>query len=442
MSDGPPVFGDDLDTDFDTDFDPDDELDEFDAEDLVSDDVVLLPDDRPLDDDLWTSMPETGLSPPSADPPPADGQSPVPIGRPVASPGVSPAASRRKLIIGDFDGIDEPPGSFSRSSGLPAVAVPASPMSTSTIEAGALVGTPSGEVKRLVFDGTDDLPDAIVLSEARREGAGLRIGDDSDEILLPEARPKMDPRVRSRRISVRRGAGRKRLRWLAIIGLPVVLIVGAIAVLSSSLFAVKQIDVTGNVYTTDEELATVEAELLGKPVLTIDTRQVEGELARLPWVRRASVQTDFPSSVHITLVERAPAASFAGADGLWRVIDVDGSVIAVIPGGGQPATLLGILGAGPNLAAGDNAGTTYQTLAQLAATVERLPTLRPLITGITLVGADIGLRTTTTATISLGNANDMRAKLAVLLTVLADPKNSLDKIVSINVSDPTKPAIH
>ncbi len=431
-----------------------DEFDDLDLDQLLADDVIVddgsahddfLLDD--FDDDFDDAAPWSPVPPdPSAwlDSAAADASA-VPGAE---IPAAEPVKPRRHLVIDDFDGMDEPgpgrgPGAGIGASVSGNLGEGRSPVANSGVPNAMAPSAPSAPGTRVIIDGTDDLPDAIVLSDTRREGGNLLIGDDDDlsALVLPDEKPKMNQKVRQRRITVRRSIGRKRLKWILGIGVPVLAIVVALAVLASPLFSVKTVTVDGAVHTSADQLEAILGPLRNKPVLTIDTQQVERQLGTLPWVRRVAVDAQFPSSLEVSLIERVPAAAYVGTDLSWRIIDIDGGVIDMVPGGAQPSDFLAIFGPGPDLQPGQNAGTAYQTLAQLAATLDGLPTLRPLIASISVVGPDINLNLTTTATVNLGTASDLRQKLAVLLTLLSDPEREIDKVVSINVSDPTKPAI-
>jgi cell division septal protein FtsQ len=108
----------------------------------------------------------------------------------------------------------------------------------------------------------------------------------------------MDPRVRARRIAVKRAAGRRRLVWDRCVALVVVLVVGTLAVFSSSLFAVEDVRVQGAAYTElydGAELQAVIDDLTGEPILLVDTLAAERRLELIPWIERAIVTTDFPT---------------------------------------------------------------------------------------------------------------------------------------------------
>ena len=145
--------------------------------------------------------------------------------------------------------------------------------------------------------------------------------------------------MRDRRIAVRRAAGMKRLRWVLLAAVVVVVVVAVLAVLGSGLFAIDDVEVEGAVYTDPDALAAVVAGLEGSPVLRADTDRAERDLEAIPWVEDARVTTDFPHGAKIEIRERAPAATFEGQDGRFRVIDTHGRVLDVLDA--QPVEYLG-----------------------------------------------------------------------------------------------------
>ena len=72
-------------------------------------------------------------------------------------------------------------------------------------------------------------------------------------------------------------------------------VVAALAVLGSSLFAVDDVEVEGAVYTDEARLAAVVDELDGTPVLRVDTDAAERELEAIPWVEDARVHHRLPA---------------------------------------------------------------------------------------------------------------------------------------------------
>ena len=175
----------------------------------------------------------------------------------------------------------------------------------------------------IMIGGHDDFVDAVYLDDGADDPVSgtIVLGDELDssgafDAVAPPSR-SMDPRVRARRIAVKRALGRKRLIWMGAIALVVLIVVAALAVFASSLFAVQQVDVTGDVYTDQQQLQTIIDEIVGQPILLVDTLAIEKQLELIPWVERAIVTTYFPHSVAIDLRERN--AVHVGRDRMLQV---------------------------------------------------------------------------------------------------------------------------
>lgn len=241
----------------------------------------------------------------------------------------------------------------------------------------------------------DDLPDAAYLDDEleRDPSSPVFIDDDGsfDAVFAKDASTRgIEPRIRQRRIGVKRAENRRRLWWLVLAGVVIVVVIGVLAVLGSSLFAVDQVTVTGNVYTDQEALDTVVADLTGTPVLLVDVAEVEAQLEAIPWVEDARVRTSFPDSASIELRERTAVAAMAGADGQVRVIDVDGRVLGLVDG--QPVALLWISGPGTlDVAPGQFASIGYSSAASLVTKLT--PDIRGRVDSmlVTADGADLVL---------------------------------------------------
>jgi cell division protein FtsQ len=203
----------------------------------------------------------------------------------------------------------------------------------------------------IAIGGSEDLPDAVYLDdELERDASGsapVFIEDDgrSDAVLPQHASgPGIEPRIRERRIGVRRAESRRRLWWVALGGAVLVVVIAALALLGSSLFAVDEVTVSGNLYTDADALAAIVDDLEGTPVLRVDIAEFEARLEELAWVDRARVRTDFPNAASVEIVERTPVAAMQGVDGQTRVLDDEGRVLAIVEG--QPVDLVWFAGTG------------------------------------------------------------------------------------------------
>jgi len=251
---------------------------------------------------------------------------------------------------------------------------------------------PVGEV--ISIGGDDDLPDAVYLDDADTggtDGSPLFIDDDGSSDAMPTkdaTGPGIEPRIRQRRIGVNRAASRRRLRWIGAAVLVLALVVGGLAVLGSSWFAVGEVSVTGNVYTDAERLGAVIDDLEGTPVLLVDADAAEAQLEEIPWVESARVTTRFPDGASIEIRERTPVASVRGTDGLFRVLDPDGRVLDVIEG--QPVALVWISGTEPlDLSPGTFAPIGYTSAASLVTKLT--PNIRSRVDSILVTpdGSDL-----------------------------------------------------
>jgi cell division protein FtsQ len=247
----------------------------------------------------------------------------------------------------------------------------------------------------------------------------------------------MEPKIRRRRIEIGRSIGRKRLVALIAGGTVVLVGLGALLLFTSPLFSVEQVTVYGDVYTEPAELQTVIDDLEGQPTLAVDIQRARAALEALPYIREARVRADFPHTVSIELEERVPAAAFAGEDGLWRIIDVEGRVLVVIDG--APADYPAIRNAGQNLAPGEAASGEFASVAQLATAVpEELGVWISSFDVTTTGEVTMNLRSGTT--VQFGQPLDRsQSKLAVILTTLRELPPA--KVARLDVTNPEAPVV-
>jgi cell division protein FtsQ len=304
----------------------------------------------------------------------------------------------------------------------------------------------SAKPGKVIVIGDDDRPDALYLDEESgsrlreihsddttggRSTIVIRDLDESGSIETLPARSSgsMDPRVRARRIAVRRAKGRKRLIWVAIGAAILLVLVGAVAILASSLFDVRTVDVQGAVYTDPAELSAIVDGLQGDAILLVDTRQIERRLESIAWVESARVSTQFPHRVFIDIRERKPIATFEGSDGKFRVIDRDGRVLDVVDG--VPIDYMLVTGANPDVERGQFAGRPFASAAQL--TIALPSEIRALTRSIDVdaTAGDLKLTLGEDIEVQLGPPTDLSSKLVRLLS---EVRGGLEGICALDVS--------
>ncbi|MCU1393024.1 MAG: ftsQ [Ilumatobacteraceae bacterium] len=321
------------------------------------------------------------------------------------------------------------------------------------------VRSPSDPPQRatIKIGGGDDLPDALYLDEEagdRLRGAGrateasireerttiLIAADDEMEgasggIPLATGPSSMDPRLRARRIAVKRAVGRKRLKWFVLAGVIILVLTAGFAVLGSSLFAVNNVNditISGARRISQTDLDAAIKRIVHHPVLLIDTHSIEAQLERSPWVREARVSVHFPHTASIELLERVPLATYAGPDGKFRIIDVEGRVVDVIQN--QPVEFMLITGNGVNASPGTSAGDGFTHAAELVEALSPAVRSRTASIGVSETGA-LSIAFHNGATVQLGAPTELLDKLTRLEAFLAKDDDACTGTIDVATNE-------
>lgn len=283
----------------------------------------------------------------------------------------------------------------------------------------------------VIADDTE-LPDPVYVEGSLDRSSGRSIvfieDDATGDTMSPDAgregRRGIEPRMRERRVAVKRAQSRKRLKWVALVTGVVVVGAGGLALLGSPLFAIKadQVTITGNVYTDPDRLAAIVDDLVGTPELRVDHQRIEEELEAISWVDSARVRTDFPHSATIEIRERAAMTTYQGPDGRFRVLDREGRVLDVIDK--YPFAYVLIAGPDPvDLDQGEFAPSGYAGASELAKNLTGSVRGRVEYIVVTADGSRLELVLDDGSTVFFGEARDLFAKLLRLETVLtANPE--------------------
>lgn len=304
----------------------------------------------------------------------------------------------------------------------------------------------------IAIGGDDELPDAKYLDQElggdpADDSGTVFIDDDGtgDAIAAKDATGRgIEPRLRQRRIGVRRAEGRRRLKWAAIIGAVVIVVVGLLATLGSSLFSVSDVNVAGLQNADAAEVNAVVADLLDQPVLLVDTDEAEERLEAISFVEDARVRTDFPNSLSIELRERVPVATVQGTDGQFRILDAEGRVLDVI--GGQPVAFVLISGTNPlDLVEGQFASQGYASATSIVTKLTPAVRSRLVSMSVTPDGSDLRFVLSNepgeNIEVRLGVAitdDDQIQRLVSLERVLDDVLGSDTTVIDVSTSESTK----
>jgi cell division protein FtsQ len=274
------------------------------------------------------------------------------------------------------------------------------------------------------------MPDSPPIDES--DEAGARAADAT-----PPLGTRIDPRLRARRIAVKRQAGRRRLRWSFVAGAVALLCAALFGLSYTPIFSVSRVFVDGAVEIDPTLLQSVVDGTTGSSIVWLDLASVRARLEADPWVRKVRVSRDWPHTIRIDVVERRPVASFAGPDGQIRVVDGDGRVLALLSG--MPVDYPFLAVNAPNLDAGSDAPPAV--LAGIAVAKVLPDELRARIKQLDVSDAgEVKIELLPSGTVIIGPPSELRDKLVTVLTVLhkcgsGPPPNTID------VQVPSKPSL-
>jgi cell division protein FtsQ len=245
-------------------------------------------------------------------------------------------------------------------------------------------------------------------------------------------RARMDPRMRERRIQVQRALGRRRLRIISVVA-AVVIAVGLVWVIANSpLFDVDEVAVTGTKNISVEDVRAAAHVKSDDALLFVDTGAVARRVKTLSWVKEVRVGRSFPGTLRISITEHQPT-TFIRADNAVALVSAEGRVIAhvAVP----PAGVLEVRGVRRPPADGE-----LVSPPDAANVVGRLPAaLASQVTAIDVSGNGLALVLDRGGAIRLGTADELDAKAAAALAVLAD--NGDAPFAYIDVSIPQTPVL-
>ncbi len=245
-----------------------------------------------------------------------------------------------------------------------------------------------------------------------------------------------DPRLRARRVEVRRVEGRRRLRRVLALGAVVGAVVLVLSVLHSPLLAARDVTVVGASRTGRQAILAVTGLERHPPLVDVSPAADEAALRRLPWVRTAVVRRSWPSGVEIVVTERLPVAEVPLSGGSYALVDPTGRVLE------DTAARVGELPLVTGTAYVPPPGRWLPAASSPAIAVAgALPVadLARVATVVGLPGGDADLRLVSGQTVVLGAASGLGAKMTALTTVL--DRVALRGIVTIDLRVPADPVL-
>ncbi len=243
----------------------------------------------------------------------------------------------------------------------------------------------------------------------------------------------MDPRIRERRVEVKRALGRRRLRVLIVVCSVVVVAGMAFLTVNSPFLDVDRVQVIGTRHLSAQAVRASSRVHHGDALMFLDTGAAARRVEALPWVKHAAVHREYPGTVRIVVAEYTPVAFVQDGDDFVLLAE-NGRVIARVAA--APPGVTKIIGV-------RRAPTVGELLSppEAAGIVAQLPdALAPQVEAVNVGGAGVALELFRRGEIRLGNANDVSAKGAAALAVLAD--RGATPFSYVDVSTPDSPTLH
>jgi cell division protein FtsQ len=274
----------------------------------------------------------------------------------------------------------------------------------------------------------------------RREArAGRQRASVSERAREKEPLSAIDPRIRQRRIEVKRNEGRRRLKILVAV-LSVLLVTGtAFVAMRSPFLDVDRLAITSGPHTSPRAVTAAAGVPRHRPLIDIDTTAVARRIRTLPWVRSVSVRRQWPGTVEITVVERTAAAAVPAAAGGWALVDAGGWVLERMAA--PPPGVVPVVDVAPVGAPGTTVWRSVRDSLTVAAALP--PALIPKVAGVG-PGPDgeVQLHLKPAGLARLGPPAELAAKLSSLAVVLDHvPLTGAGAVAVIDVRVPTAPVV-
>lgn len=245
----------------------------------------------------------------------------------------------------------------------------------------------------------------------------------------------IDPRVRARRIAVRREEGRKRLKRLAMLGVAAAVVALALAITRSPVLDVDHVVVDGAVHTPGDAVQRATGIARHSPMTDVDLDRARRDVLALPWIRTVSITRDWPATVKVVVTERTAVAAVTAPPAGFALVDADGRVLETSAAPPAGFVLLGNVAApGPPGSSIDGASTDALAVARALP-----PSLRAKVATVAIDGDGVTLQLGAGGVVKFGSATDVAAKLQAADTVLSEA--DLTDLCAVDVRVPSAPSL-
>ncbi len=256
----------------------------------------------------------------------------------------------------------------------------------------------------------------------------------------------VDPRLRARRIAVRRDVGRRRLHRLIVLVVVAALALTTVIVVKSPVLDVDEIAVNG-ARASDAAAVTDAAGIdIGSALLLADLEAAQRSIEALPWIEEATVTRDLPGGLVIDVIERTPSAVVAsGASAV--LVDPDGHVLAAADPATYPAAVAAfppfvrvVADPAPDAAALPGpGGRVAPTLLDAIGIAERLRGNPANVVAAVHLSPSLRLELAGGGIVDFGDGDGIDAKIDAFRTIHARVDQTCIAVLDLRV--PTRPVL-
>ena len=245
----------------------------------------------------------------------------------------------------------------------------------------------------------------------------------------------IDPRIRARRVAVRRAEGRRRLRFLLVAAGLVGVAVGAWGLTRTPLLDLDHVRYEGVPVDDMAEVQAAAGLRPGTAMFDLDLGAVAGELTALAWVERAAADREWPGTVRIVVEPRRAVAVLGTTEDAAFLVDAEGVLMRPAPAdAGLPRVAVE-----PAVGLGEVQADALPGIAVAAALPDDL---RPWVEAVTVGGVDgsdarvaLGLDLIGSAEVALGSGDFVADKLTAVRTVLERVDLTCLDVIDVAVAD-------
>lgn len=247
------------------------------------------------------------------------------------------------------------------------------------------------------------------------------------------ASARVDPRIAARRDAVAADEGRRRgiRRWTLL----VLVAVAAAGLVSTRtpLFDVDRVVVEGASRTAADQIRAATGVGLGTPLDHVDAARAAAAVEALPWVAQAQVTKEWPGTLRVSVVERAPVGVIRDGDA-FLLVDAEARVlerVAAVPPGA--VVVEGVGGGAP----GQQLDETARGAVRVAST---LPDgVRDRVERVAVDDGELALSLQPTGRVRLGDATRLVDKYRSVATVFEQV--DLACLATLDVRVPDRPVL-